>query len=49
VKVDGLDGAIARVKKGGGHLMHGPMSVPDGSRVAQCIDPQGAMFALNGK
>ncbi len=28
-------------------LAHGPMEVPDGDRIAQCIAPQGAMFALH--
>jgi predicted enzyme related to lactoylglutathione lyase len=49
VKVDDLDGALARVKKDGGTVMHGPMEVPGGDRVAQCADPQGAAFALHGK
>jgi predicted enzyme related to lactoylglutathione lyase len=49
VKVDHLDAALARVKKGGGQVMHGPMEVPGGDRVAQCMDPQGAAFALHGK
>lgn len=46
-RVEDLDAALARVVKGGGKVMMGPMEVPDGSRVAQCLDPQGAMFALN--
>jgi len=49
VKVDDLDAALARVKKGGGQVMHGPMEVPGGDRVAQCMDPQRAAFALHGK
>jgi len=49
VKVADLDGALARVKKDGGTVMHGPMEVPGGDRVAQCLDPQGAAFALHGK
>jgi predicted enzyme related to lactoylglutathione lyase len=49
VKVGDLDGALARVKNGGGRVMHGPMEVPGGDRVAQCVDPQGAAFALHGK
>ena len=49
VKVDDLDAALARAKKGGGRVMHGPMEVPGGDRVAQCMDPQGAAFALHGK
>jgi uncharacterized protein len=49
VKVDDLDAALERVKKGGGQVMHGPMEVPGGDRVAQCMDPQRAAFALHGK
>ncbi|TMA59700.1 MAG: VOC family protein, partial [Deltaproteobacteria bacterium] len=29
--------------------INGPMEVPGGDRVAQCVDPQGATFALHGK
>jgi predicted enzyme related to lactoylglutathione lyase len=49
VRVDDLDAAVARVGRGGGQVLHGPMEVPGGSRVAQCVDPQGAAFALHGK
>jgi uncharacterized protein len=49
VKVDDLDGTLARVKQNGGKVMNGPMEVPGGDRVAQCLDPQGAAFALHGK
>lgn len=49
VKVADLDAAIERVRKSGGKVMMGPMEVPGGSRIAQCTDPQGAAFALNGR
>lgn len=49
VFVDDLDGALARTTKRGGTVMHGPMPIPGGDRVAQCRDPQGAAFALHGK
>jgi len=48
VMVADLDDAVARAKKGGGRVLHGPMEVPGGSRIARCVDPQGAIFALNG-
>jgi predicted enzyme related to lactoylglutathione lyase len=48
VKVGDLDAALGRVKAGGGQVLHGPMEVPGGTRVAQCVDPQGAAFALHG-
>jgi predicted enzyme related to lactoylglutathione lyase len=44
--VDALDAATDRLAQGGGQLINGPMQVPGGSWVAQCMDPQGAMFAL---
>ena len=31
----------------GGLVVNGPMEVPDGSQIAQCSDPQGAMFAIH--
>ena len=31
----------------GGQVFNGPMDAPDGNRVAQCLDPQGAAFALH--
>jgi hypothetical protein len=49
VKVKDLDAALGRVKKGDGKVWNGPMEVPGGDRVAQCVDPQGATFALHGK
>src|ERR1700730_1135357 len=44
--VDAIDTAIGRVKAGSGEVLHGPMQVPRGSWIAQCRDPQGAMFAM---
>lgn len=49
VDVADLDGAVARVRDGGGAVWMGPMPIPTGMRVAQCADPQGAVFALHGK
>ncbi len=48
IKVADLDAAVATTKELGGKVVNGPMEVPGGSRVCQCIDPQGAMFALHG-
>ncbi len=47
VQVSDLDRAVERVTALGGQLINGPMEVPGGDRVAQCIDPQGAAFALH--
>lgn len=37
------------VKKLGGQILNGPMEVPGGDFIAQCLDPQGAAFALHSK
>lgn len=44
--VGGIDAAAARVTKGGGRILNGPMEVPGGQWIVQCLDPQGAAFAL---
>jgi uncharacterized protein len=36
------------VRAGGGTVAQGPTELPDGSWIVRCIDPQGAMFALQG-
>jgi predicted enzyme related to lactoylglutathione lyase len=46
--VPAVDSAIARVKQGGGRLLMGPDEVPGGSWIAQCFDPQGAIFGMVG-
>ena len=40
------DAAIARVTANGGRVLNGPLQVPGGSWIAQCMDPQGATFAV---
>lgn len=49
VRVTALDAAVKRVRDGGGQVLNGPMDVPGGDRIAQCMDPQGAAFALHEK
>lgn len=46
VNVEAIDAAAARVKAASGQLISEPMAVPGGSWVVQCLDPQGAMFAM---
>lgn len=46
VHVSDIDKTVADVSANGGQLLNGPMEVPGGGRVAQCMDPQGAAFAL---
>lgn len=41
-----INAAVERVKAGGGQILNGPMEVPGGSMIVQCLDPQGAIFAL---
>jgi Predicted enzyme related to lactoylglutathione lyase len=46
--VEAIDAAVARVGHAGGQIINGPHQVPGGSWIAQCIDPQGATFAMVG-
>jgi uncharacterized protein len=46
--VGAIDAASQRVTAAGGRIVNGPMQVPGGRWIAQCTDPQGAMFALAG-
>jgi predicted enzyme related to lactoylglutathione lyase len=46
-KVDDADQRAERVKQLGGKVLNGPMEVPGGDRIAQCVDPQGAMFGIH--
>jgi predicted enzyme related to lactoylglutathione lyase len=48
VNVPDIPAAVARVKALFGQVLHGPAQVPGGSWIVQCLDPQGAMFALVG-
>ena len=49
VLVDDLNRAAEAVKSAGGQVVNGPMEVPGGDWIAQCVDPQGAMFAVHGR
>jgi predicted enzyme related to lactoylglutathione lyase len=44
-----IGAAAERVTASGGVILEGPTDIPGGARVARCIDPQGAIFALIGK
>ena len=44
--VEGIDAAAARVTGRGGSILNGPMQVPGGQWIVQCMDPQGAVFNL---
>jgi predicted enzyme related to lactoylglutathione lyase len=47
VLVDDVAKTSERVKKLGGKVVNGPMEVPGGSWIAQCVDPQGGHFAVH--
>jgi hypothetical protein len=47
VRVPDLDVALRNVAEMGGTVLNGPEEVPTGDRVAQCLDPQNAVFALH--
>lgn len=47
IRVEDVRGAADRVRRLGGRVLNGPMEVPGGDLIAQCMDPQGAMFALH--
>ena len=46
--VERVDAAVERVKRHGGTILLEPHEVPGGSWITQCLDSQGAMFALVG-
>ena len=46
--VGDIDAAVKRAVAAGGEVLHGPTAAPSGKWVVQCMDPQGALFALMG-
>jgi predicted enzyme related to lactoylglutathione lyase len=46
ITVDDMGAALQRIKGNGGKVVHGPMEVPENDVIAQCVDPQGAYFAV---
>ncbi len=49
VSVEDVNVSVAKVAELGGQVLNGPMEVPGGDMIAQCVDPQGALFALHSK
>jgi uncharacterized protein len=47
IRVKSVDESVTLIPSLGGKIMNGPMEVPGGDRIAQCMDPQGAMFAIH--
>jgi uncharacterized protein len=48
-RVPNVDEAAKRITAAGGKVINGPMDVPDGDRVLNALDPQGAAFGLHQK
>ena len=48
-RVPDVDAAAERIKAAGGKILNGPMDVPDGDRILNAMDPQGAAFGLHAK
>ena len=46
IRVADLEAAMEKTRAGGGQVLMGPHEVPGGDRIAVCLDPQGANFAL---
>ena len=49
VRVHDVDATAAAIAQRGGRITSGPMEVPGGDRIANCVDPQGAPFAIHAK
>ncbi len=49
IMVDSARAAADRVTAHGGKILNGPMEVPGGDWIVQCMDPQGAAFAVHAK
>jgi predicted enzyme related to lactoylglutathione lyase len=47
IRVADINKGTADVKANGGQVLHGPVEVPGGDWIVQCVDPQGAGFALH--
>lgn len=46
INVKSADETARRITEKGGKVLNGPMDVPGGDRIAQCMDPQGGVFAI---
>lgn len=47
IRVEDVDPAAETVRAEGGQVLHGPVEVPGGDRIVQCLDPQDGAFALH--
>ena len=46
-RVEDVHDCVDRITERGGKILNGPMEVPGGDFVVQCMDPQGGVFALH--
>jgi predicted enzyme related to lactoylglutathione lyase len=46
--VEDVGAAARRVHAGGGRVLQGPIALPDDCWMVRCVDPQGALFTLQG-
>lgn len=46
-KVSDIAAGVERVTVNGGQVLNGPMEVPGGDWIVNCLDPQGAAFSLH--
>ena len=46
INVSGLDAAVARATAAKGKVLNGPIQVPGGSWIVNCVDPQNAAFSM---
>jgi predicted enzyme related to lactoylglutathione lyase len=46
-RVPEINAGAERVKANGGQVLNGPMEVPGGDWIINCLDPQGAAFSLH--
>jgi len=49
VSVPSAQQGAEQVAELGGQILNGPMEVPGGDHIVQCMDPQGAAFALHSR
>jgi predicted enzyme related to lactoylglutathione lyase len=49
VFVENVKETVVKIKEAGGQVLNGPTEVPGGDLIAQCLDSQGAAFAIHSK
>ncbi len=47
--MEDVNATVGTVRELGGQVVMGPHEVPGGDLIAQCLDPQGAFFAVHSK